>query len=82
MDNIINAGDATTPEEPILQQEDDEESVVTGCADTFYDPRRGGHRFIALILMCIIGFGKIFFCSGFFKIIVIFSTLPCRAYIT
>ncbi|XP_022183884.1 major facilitator superfamily domain-containing protein 1 [Nilaparvata lugens] len=48
----------TLSSEAIEDEENDEISV--GCADTFTDPTRGGHRFIALILMCLIGFGSYF----------------------
>lgn len=59
MDNTVASGDFIRPEAPLVNSDGEDEIRVTGCADTFYDPKGGGHRFIALILMCIIGFGKI-----------------------
>lgn len=58
MDDPITDVESTRDDVPILPEDD--EVGVTGCADTFSDPKRGGHRFIALILMCIIGFGSYF----------------------
>ncbi|XP_075233186.1 lysosomal dipeptide transporter MFSD1-like isoform X2 [Lycorma delicatula] len=58
MENNVSAIESTTAVETV----DDEEDQVppAGCADTFYDPKRGGHRFIALMFMCIMGFGSYF----------------------
>lgn len=47
---------------PIERNEDPEpEIVLTGCgASALCDPRRMPHRFIALFLMCLLGFGSTF----------------------
>lgn len=41
--------------------DEDIEVMLTGCgASPFCDPRRMPHRFIALFLMCLLGFGSTF----------------------
>lgn len=45
---------------------DDELNEVTGCGASCCNPSSRCHRFLALILMCLVGFGKILwsmFCS-------------------
>lgn len=39
----------------------DENSNQSGCAYLCCDPRGKVHRFIALIFMCFLGFGKVIF---------------------
>ncbi|XP_018568613.1 major facilitator superfamily domain-containing protein 1 isoform X2 [Anoplophora glabripennis] len=43
-----------------LVSENDEENEVKGCFSFFCHPRGSGHRFIALIFMCFLGFGSYF----------------------
>lgn len=49
-----------------LISENDEEHEVKGCFNLFCHPRGSGHRFIALIFMCFLGFGKYFRLCYFF----------------
>lgn len=73
MDNNISSVESTRTVEPVVDDDDDDEENEVGCAGTFYDPRRGGHRFIALMLMCIIGFGKMFFSDQFILFIIYYN---------
>ncbi|KAJ8917453.1 hypothetical protein NQ315_005500 [Exocentrus adspersus] len=43
-----------------LLSESEDEDETKGCFNFFCHPRRGGHRFIALIFMCFLGFGSYF----------------------
>lgn len=35
-----------------------EEENISGCVNLFCHPKRSLHRFIALVFMCFLGFGK------------------------
>lgn len=57
-ETVIETSVPTHPEE--IGDEDIGE-LLTGCgASPFCDPRRTPHRFIALFLMCLLGFGSTF----------------------
>lgn len=50
--------DEESPTNPILERCDDDEENVS-CADVgCCNPQNRCHRFIALIFMCLMGFGK------------------------
>ena len=52
---------ASSPTHPIESDDLDVEVHLTGCgASAFCDPRKMPHRFIALFLMCLLGFGSTF----------------------
>ena len=60
--NINDAVVKTSSSAASAAEDDLEVSIeLTGCgASAFCDPRRMPHRFIALFLMCLLGFGSTF----------------------
>lgn len=62
-DRTETNSDNSAPTHPIGAGDDDSDVEIhlTGCgASAFCDPRRMPHRFIALFLMCLLGFGSTF----------------------
>ena len=58
MDSVDSEPSETTP---ILPNKDDfeEEEKLSGCGGTLAcNPRRGLHRYLVLIFMCLLSFGK------------------------
>ncbi|XP_063236220.1 major facilitator superfamily domain-containing protein 1-like [Bacillus rossius redtenbacheri] len=58
MEGSINVDPGT---EPLISNSEDEEQGLTGCGATpCCNPNHALHRFLALMLMCLIGFGSCF----------------------
>lgn len=45
---------------------DDELRIENAFSRGFCNPSSAGHRFFALLLMCLMGFGEYFQCFGFY----------------
>jgi hypothetical protein len=69
----------STSNQPVVVQAEVDDLGLTGCGASFCcDPRSRFHRFIALVLMCLLGFGS-YFCfdnPGALQVLMIINSTP------